>query len=1163
MKELIRKTLEKDFDFQQYAELIKNFFNEIQVHPQEIRVPDGSKEFIRKITFLADFCDSEKKNIDVYAVELAGGTKVERARSFQRNLISKLLKDNTKDAGLVAFYSQDNPDWRLSFIKLDYKLTDKGVKVEVGTPPKRYSFLVGTSEPSHTAQKQLLPILEDHKHNPLLSDIEEAFSVEKVTKEFYEKYRKLFEDLSKDLKKNKAFQIIAEKENIDIDNFSKKLLGQIVFLYFLQKKGWLGVPQDKTWGQGDKFFLRTLFNKAKAEKKDFYDSYLEPLFYDTLNNPRRDEVDPAYSRYFDCKIPFLNGGLFDPDYDWKNTIVYLGNEIFKEIIETFDLYNFTVKEDEPLEKEVAVDPEMLGKVFENLLPENMRKGQGAYYTPREIVHYMCQESLINHLSTETKIDAERVRKLIAFKDEDVINGDTSRKKTLGFSEKEAGLLDQGLANIKVCDPACGSGAFLVGMLNEIVSARRILEPRSEYKLKKEIIQNCIYGVDIDPGAVDIAKLRLWLSLVVDFELRDIEPLPNLDYKIMCGNSLLEELIIGDESIKLFDEKLLSLSKGDKSEILLFGGEVVEGKIGRAKNEYLENLLRDKQKELFDLNSKNQLTQEKKRRLEQEIKTINKELNPKLKKLKGEDYHFDLFGEKAEKYFNKLKELHKEYFTEYDPAKKKEKRKQIENIELEFIKSSIKEKVDEIDIKIKNLNMQDPDDRKKQTGLMKKKLEYMAIPGEIHESKTRPYFLWKLNFFEVFQEKGGFDVVIANPPYGIPNKKQNKTIGHIMFEQQLDNIKKMVLYNPALGGMINIFRLFVIKGTDILHKQGVMCQIFPLAFVGDISVANLRKYLLEKTCIIGVEAFPERDNEKKRVFEGVKMSVCILLLSLNYNKRDFYIRIHHDRFVDLDNPKTILNKKLLELMDRKFLSIPLICPDDFNVVMKLLSKSIKLGQFSRCFTGEIDLTLDKKYLVDDKSEAKLIKGALIDKYLLREKMSQGQIKYLNSEKYISKNHGERSRHYLEERIVMQGITGINECNRLKMTLLSEGSFCANSTNYILRSKSNNYDLRYLLGVLNSRLLNWYFKKKSSNSNVNGYEVDDLPIMPIGEDEQKSFIAIVEKILAITKNKAFFTDLSQQNKVSDYERQIDQMIYRLYGLTEEEIKIVEDFHAKEKK
>ncbi|MBU4304825.1 MAG: hypothetical protein KJ893_04275 [Candidatus Omnitrophica bacterium] len=221
MKNLIKQTLERDFDLSQYADFVKNLFNDIQIQSQEIRVPDSSREFIKKIIFLSEFCGTEQKTIDIYAVELAGGTKVERARSFQRNLISKLLKDNTKDAGLAAFYSRDNPDdWRLSFIKLDYKLTDKGVKVEVGTPPKRYSFLVGKTEPSHTAQTQFLPILENHKKNPLLSDLEKAFSVEKVTKEFYERYRKLFEDLSRDLKKNRAFQIIAGKEVIDIDNFA-------------------------------------------------------------------------------------------------------------------------------------------------------------------------------------------------------------------------------------------------------------------------------------------------------------------------------------------------------------------------------------------------------------------------------------------------------------------------------------------------------------------------------------------------------------------------------------------------------------------------------------------------------------------------------------------------------------------------------------------------------------------------------------------------------------------------------------------------------------------------------------------------------------------------------------------------------------------------------
>lgn len=204
----------------------------------------------------------------------------------------------------------------------------------------------------------------------------------------------------------------------------------------------------------------------------------------------------------------------------------------------FERFNFTVEEESPDDKEIAVDPEMLGKVFENLLPENLRKGTGTYYTPREIVYYMCQESLINYLDFNSKLGKEKVEKFVkSFKEGDGVISDT-----------DAIELDRLLEQIKICDPACGSGAFLVGMLNEIVRLRlllRVLFPsklsqKSEYQLKKDTIHNCIYGVDIDPGAIEIAKLRLWLSLVVDYEIREIEPLPNLDYRLMCGNSLLEE-----------------------------------------------------------------------------------------------------------------------------------------------------------------------------------------------------------------------------------------------------------------------------------------------------------------------------------------------------------------------------------------------------------------------------------------------------------------------------------------------------------------------------------------------------------------------------------------------------------------------------------------------
>ena len=186
-------------------------------------------------------------------------------------------------------------------------------------------------------------------------------------------------------------------KNIDTTTFAKRLLGQIVFLYFLQKKGWLGVGRGEAWGSGPKDFLQRLFKGDIIPYTNFYDDVLEPLFYDALAREHTDNYSPHLKR----RVPFLNGGLFEPinSYDWVNVDIPLPNTLFESIFKTFSTYNFTVREDEPLEREVAVDPEMLGKVFENLLEVTDRKSKGAFYTPREIVHYMCQESLINYLDT--------------------------------------------------------------------------------------------------------------------------------------------------------------------------------------------------------------------------------------------------------------------------------------------------------------------------------------------------------------------------------------------------------------------------------------------------------------------------------------------------------------------------------------------------------------------------------------------------------------------------------------------------------------------------------------------------------------------------------------------------------------------------------------------
>ena len=481
------------------------------------------------------------------------------------------LKMRGKDAVLVAYIADDPTDWRFSYVKLAYQteISEKGrVKVKsVFTTARRYSFLVGENEPNHTAQKQLGDLLMQESRLTL-NQIEDAFNIESVTKEFFEDYKDLFLQIKANLDQIVATkqQVKTEFERCEIDtaNFSKKLLGQIVFLYFLQKKGWLGVAEDAAWGTGDKKFLHNLF-KNKGER-NYFDDILEPFFYEALAIERKRDFYPALQ----CKVPFLNGGLFEPlnGYDWKNTQIKLDNQVFEEVFKVFNLYNFTVREDEPLEREVAVDPEMLGRVFEKLLEIKDRKSKGAYYTPREIVHYMCQESLINYLDTALNADPQKVT--VEDIESLIREGDTSLENDLakesgrksgdyGLPESIRGfakMIDFALAEVKICDPAIGSGAFPVGMMNEIVRARRVLTPylnthapaeegvrtganRTPYTFKRHAIQENLYGVDIDPAAVDIAKLRLWLSLVVDEEnYKDIKPLPNLDYKIVRGNSLL-------------------------------------------------------------------------------------------------------------------------------------------------------------------------------------------------------------------------------------------------------------------------------------------------------------------------------------------------------------------------------------------------------------------------------------------------------------------------------------------------------------------------------------------------------------------------------------------------------------------------------------------------
>lgn len=570
-EKIFRETLEHGFDHNRYLTFLRELLNTFQnIDAVNDRPPystfGSAVETYRHIGF---YQDPDKKPMALYSVCLKTGHNLENARSMQRSFIKSLLDKNNCPAALVAFHTKANPSkWRLSLVRLDYEFSQGKLNQKL-TPAKRYSYIVGEGEPCHTAEERLIGIFCDDEHNVTLDELEAAFSVEAVTKEFFEIYKEKYLSLKEYLDTNEDFVKESSSRGFNSEQFAKKLMGQIVFLYFIQKKGWLGVkaipqklkesdfksafylpgwrhkelitlvykqgpdgiyyrdhnallglsPEDETelakqfkgepWGSGPKDFMRQIYRECVKDGKNYFDDYLEPLFYSGLNQNRGDN---AFFPPLHRRVPFLNGGLFEEmqGYDWRNNSFSIPNEIFSNadakdrdadgILDAFDRFNFTMAEDEPMEREVAIDPEMLGKVFENLLEIKDRKSKGAFYTPREIVHYMCQESLINYLAGKTGISDEDIRKFILygeyFRDSDtmktkLVPGENGGKAHYEFDrEKDMEIpetilsykqnvnrleeIDKLLENVKVADPAVGSGAFPLGMLTEIVKARETL-----------------------------------------------------------------------------------------------------------------------------------------------------------------------------------------------------------------------------------------------------------------------------------------------------------------------------------------------------------------------------------------------------------------------------------------------------------------------------------------------------------------------------------------------------------------------------------------------------------------------------------------------------------------------------------------------------------------
>ena len=477
--------------------------------------------------------------LQIFDVTVSDRVMMEHNRVNIQRLIRAVM-DQFSCAFMLFHYEDDTRwDWRFTYCR-------KSGNKEESTDSKRYTFLLGPGQSCRTATDNFIA-LYDKRNSLEIKDIENAFNVEALSKEFFGKYKAQYEafvnymvDPTNGMRQHfidtgfdhtgMAADKIRDREEKPIRDYVKKLLGRIVFLHFLQKKGWLGVPASKEWGEGDRDFMLNIFKNAnERQKENFLDDILEDLFTEGLDRNRSDQgdlYDTKVEGFRNCRIPYLNGGLFERDILDKKPSHFPAS-YFNGLQTMLSQYNFTIDENDPNDAEVGVDPEMLGRIFENLLEDN--KDKGAFYTPKEIVQYMCRESLIAYLQTDMREeDKECIRQFVT----------THDASQLGELKE---YIDQKLYDVKICDPAIGSGAFPMGLLRELFFCRSAIEPNiveNAANIKRHIIQNNIYGVDIERGAVDIARLRFWLSLIVDE--KSPEALPNLDFKIMQGNSLLEQ-----------------------------------------------------------------------------------------------------------------------------------------------------------------------------------------------------------------------------------------------------------------------------------------------------------------------------------------------------------------------------------------------------------------------------------------------------------------------------------------------------------------------------------------------------------------------------------------------------------------------------------------------
>jgi hypothetical protein len=619
-----------------------------------------------------------------------------------------------------------------------------------------------------------------------------AFSVERVTESFFDGYKKIFFDLRGEVQK----QNISSKESHE---FTLQLLNRTMFIQFISKKDWLEKPMFVAW------LWSTYRTLGKYSTNEFYEKWLKQMFFKAFNNRSNeikelpDEVVKAMAN-----APYLNGGLFrENPLDKLNILIT--DTMFKQILEFFESYNFTIKEDMPLESEVAVDPQMIGYVYESLanVAEEIydRNDLGIFYTPRVEVDFMCRRSLVEYLSKYLpELPKEKFYRILFDPAEE-------REKIEDWFTKndQWRKLEDALTNLSVVDPACGSGAFLVGMLNVVSDLYKLIykyinSTLSDFQLKDRIIQYSLYGVDVMPWAIHAAELRLWLQLIVETEfkkedLRQYPLLPNLNLNLRVGDSLVQE--IGGMSFNLRTHNLNDDLKRKLDELK------------QEKRKYFESSSTARFKTPEEVK-------------EEEYRLFEEIIDERVKRLRidMQDYENNIKDAKSQRTL----------VGEQVIDEKKYKENQI--------------RIDTNNDEIEKLN---------------------DIKSHLKDPEKRP-FIWDIDFAEIFGDKGGFDIVIGNPPYVnykkiSPPNKEKKDIKDYDISNYKDKLQESIKTRFSVIDKIDrtndYYIYFYFHGLSLLNEKGTFCFITSNSWLDVDYGKNLQEFLIKYVPIIGIYDSPKK------------------------------------------------------------------------------------------------------------------------------------------------------------------------------------------------------------------------------------------------------------------------------------------------------------------